>query len=97
MTSARALVDLACGSVDSGETEGVLPTMAQRQAARAAHSTADLCVQLHGGSGLVSDGEPQRLWRDTRLHLIGPIAQEVSADYLGRVLAARGTQLTEAQ
>lgn len=94
LRAARALLVEAAAEVDAGETSGVLPTMAQRCAARAAHATADLAVQLHGGMGLTMECDAQRHWRDTRLHLIGPAAQEVSADYLGRQLFA-GPSLLE--
>lgn len=82
LQAARALVGQAAAQVDAGGSDGVLPTMAQRFAARAAFDAADLAVQLHGGAGLTTEVDAQRWWRDTRLHLIGPVAQEMSADYL---------------
>lgn len=86
LKAAEAMLAQAVKRVGAGETSGVLPTMTQRLAAQAAHAVADLNVQLHGGSGLATEGMAQRLWRDTRLHLIGPIAQAVSADYLAQQL-----------
>jgi alkylation response protein AidB-like acyl-CoA dehydrogenase len=83
LTNARALVRAAAISLE-GDDAGALATMAQRSAARAAHLAADASLQVHGGSGLQSDSEIQRIWRDTRLHLIGPITREASADYLAR-------------
>lgn len=88
LCAARALLRSAAVAVDAGDPDGVLPTMAQRCAASAAHAAADLAVQVHGGMGLMTESATQRLWRDTRLHLIGPIAREASADYLGRRLRA---------
>jgi alkylation response protein AidB-like acyl-CoA dehydrogenase len=86
LNSARALLDAATRRIADGDKSGVLPTMAGRQAAMAAYQIADLNVQLHGGSGLTTAMRAQRLWRDTRLHLIGPVPQAVSADYLARQL-----------
>jgi alkylation response protein AidB-like acyl-CoA dehydrogenase len=84
LESARLLVFRAAQAVDCGERSGVLPTMAQRSAAATAYAAADLAVQLHGGGGLERGTELNRLWRDTRLHLIGPVAREEAADYLFR-------------
>jgi len=84
LEAARLLVLQAAAELDAGEKSGVLPTMAQRNAASVAHTAADLGVQLHGGAGLERASEVHRLWRDTRLHLIGPVAREEAADYLFR-------------
>jgi hypothetical protein len=84
--SARLLVREAAQAVDRGERSGVLPTMSQRCAATMAHGAADLGVQLHGGGGLERGTELNRLWRDTRLHLIGPVAREEATDRLFRYM-----------
>jgi acyl-CoA dehydrogenase len=84
LEAARLLVLQAATAVDAGVTSGVLPTMAERKAAEVAFKATDLAVQLHGGGGLERGSEVHRLWRDTRLHLIGPVAREEAADYLFR-------------
>ena len=86
LTAARLLMRRAAYGVDEKDHSGVLPTMAQQYAANIAHEIADFALQIHGGFGLTTDSEIQRIWRDTRLHLIGPIPREMANDYLGRKL-----------
>jgi alkylation response protein AidB-like acyl-CoA dehydrogenase len=89
--AAELVVADAARAVDRKEVRATtLATMAQRLAASAAHKTADVAVQIHGGHAFLTDSIVQQLWRDTRLHLIGPVARESSADWLAdRLLAAQ--------
>ncbi len=47
---------------------------------------ADMCIQLHGGYGYMSEYLVQRIWRDQRIGPIGGGTSEVQKEIIGKLL-----------
>ena len=61
-------------------------TMASFVASRTVSEVADSGIQILGGLGYTMDADMQRYWRDTRQLRIGPISNEMSANYIASSL-----------
>ena len=51
-------------------------------ASEACSTAADLGIQILGGAGYLKDMHVERMWRDTRIMRIGPLANEVIRNYV---------------
>jgi len=47
---------------------------------------ADMCIQLHGGYGYMTEYEVQRIWRDQRIAPIGGGTSEIQKEIIGKLL-----------
>jgi acyl-CoA dehydrogenase len=66
-----------------GEGEdGVDAAMAKVVASEHALAAADLGIQIFGGLGYSSETDPQRFWRDARVHRLGPISNEMARNFI---------------
>lgn len=69
----------------AGEDTTRFATIAKWKMGRLAHQVADLCLQVHGGSGYMAETWTSRFYRDSRLWAIGGGAEEVMMRTLCRL------------
>jgi acyl-CoA dehydrogenase len=65
--------DLECGSQ---------ATSAKFLAAEAGFFAADRAIQTHGGLGYAEEYHVARYWRESRLHLLAPVSQEMACNFV---------------
>jgi len=83
---ARLLTYRAAQLQAKGLPCGPEATMASLVASRMVSEVADSGIQILGGLGYTLDADMQRYWRDTRQLRIGPISNEMSANYIASSL-----------
>jgi len=83
---ARLLTYRAASMQSKGIPCGPEATMASMVASQTVSSVADSGIQVLGGLGYTMDADMQRYWRDTRQLRIGPISNEMSANYIASSL-----------
>lgn len=88
----RALTYETAWRVQQGQYPVRAITEAKLLATRTHFDVADMCLQLHGGSGYMSDHWVQRVWRDSRLARIGAGADEVMLDYIAKAMLAEASR-----
>ncbi|HEY0560931.1 MAG: acyl-CoA dehydrogenase [Mycobacterium sp.] len=83
---ARLLTYRAAWLQAQGKPCGPESTMATLVASKMVSSVADHGIQVLGGYGYSMDFDMQRYWRDTRQLRIGPISNEMAANYLASTM-----------
>ena len=85
--ASRALVQNAARMCDAGLPFVQEASIAKCYASEACTTAADLGIQILGGAGYLEEMNIERMWRDTRIMRIGPLANEVIrnqvAEHLG--------------
>ncbi len=75
--AAAAVRDEAARAFDSGETRGDGPNMAKYLASRAAWKAANAAMDTFGGWGMASEYGIERKFREARLYLVAPVANNL--------------------
>ena len=76
--------------IDGGEEDvGIEASMLKMRASDLAMRAADMCVQLHGGYGYVSDFPAERYFRDAKITQIWEGTNQVHRQLIGRSFARR--------
>jgi acyl-CoA dehydrogenase len=83
---ARLLTYRAAWMQARGLPCGPEATMATLVGSRTVNKVADDGIQVLGGLGYTMEADMQRYWRDTRQLRIGPISNEMSANYIASSL-----------
>ena len=82
--AARILTYKAAWEYDSGDGSGSAANMAKYLASQVASDAADQAIQTLGGYGLSVEYHVERLWRDTRLFRVAPVANELILSFVGQ-------------
>jgi alkylation response protein AidB-like acyl-CoA dehydrogenase len=82
--AARNLVYKAAWSVDTGQPDLILSSMAKWFAARTAVEVCDEAIQLHGGYGYMHDNDVERYYRDAKIQEIYEGTKEIEKYTIGR-------------
>ena len=61
---------------------GAQATSAKFLAADAGFFAADRAIQTHGGLGYAEEYHVARYWRESRLHLLAPVSQEMACNFI---------------
>jgi len=81
---AAALVrDKAAWLFDRGEPCGAEANMAKLLASEASWQAANACLDAHGGWGFARDYDVERKFRETRLYMTAPVANNLILAHLG--------------
>ncbi len=75
--AAAAVRDEAARAYDAGETRGDKPNMAKYLASRAAWKAANAAMDTFGGWGMASEYGIERKFREARLYLVAPVANNL--------------------
>ena len=75
--AAAAVRDQAAQDFDAGETRGDGPNMAKYLASRAAWKAANAAMDAFGGWGMAAEYGIERKFREARLYLIAPVANNL--------------------
>ena len=75
--AAAAVRDQAARDFDAGETRGDGPNMAKYLASRAAWKAANAAMDAFGGWGMAAEYGIERKFREARLYLIAPVANNL--------------------
>ena len=75
--AAAAVRDQAARDFDTGETRGDGPNMAKYLASRAAWKAANAAMDAFGGWGMAAEYGIERKFREARLYLIAPVANNL--------------------
>ena len=75
--AAAAMRDEAARAFDAGETRGDGPNMAKYLASRAAWKAANAAMDAYGGWGMAAEYGIERKFREARLYLIAPVANNL--------------------
>ena len=75
--AAAAVRDEAARAFDEGETRGDGPNMAKYLASRAAWKAANAAMDTFGGWGMAAEYGIERKFREARLYLIAPVANNL--------------------
>lgn len=59
-------------------------TQAKLLVSQVTWKVADECLQIHGGAGVMTEYEIERMWRDARINRIGGDTDEICLDLIGR-------------
>ncbi len=84
--AARSLLYRAAQKSDKGEIDPALVAMAKWYASEVAVKVADEAIQLHGGSGILSEYDVEHYWRDAKVLEIFEGAKEIEKILIGRRL-----------
>ncbi len=68
---------------DAGRPCGAEANMAKLLAAEASWSSANCCLQTHGGFGFAMEYDIERKFRETRLYQVAPVSTNLILSYLG--------------
>jgi alkylation response protein AidB-like acyl-CoA dehydrogenase len=61
-------------------------SMAKLYCTEKAFEVANICLQIHGGYGYMTEYPISRLWRDARLYTIGGGTSEIMREIIGRTI-----------
>lgn len=86
LEAARSLLYRAAQKSDKGELDPALVAMAKWYASEVAVKVADEAIQLHGGSGILSEYDVEHYWRDAKVLEIFEGAKEIEKLLVGRRL-----------
>ena len=75
--AAAAVRDEAARGYDDGETRGEGPNTAKYLASRAAWKAANVAMDTFGGWGMASEYGIERKFREARLHMVAPVANNL--------------------
>jgi len=84
VSAARTLVREAARQDDAGEDPRVAAAMAKYRASETAVDVTGEAVQIHGGYGYVTEGEVERLYRDSKITTIYEGTSEIQKDIIAR-------------
>ena len=82
--AARLLTYQAAWEYDTEPGSGAAANMAKYLAAEVACDATDRAIQTLGGYGLSDEYHVERLWRDTRLFRVAPVANELILSFVGQ-------------
>jgi acyl-CoA dehydrogenase len=82
--AAAAMRDRAAAKFDSNEKCGAEANMAKLLASEAAWEAANACLDAHGGYGFAREYDVERKFRETRLYMTAPIANNLVLAFLGQ-------------
>jgi acyl-CoA dehydrogenase len=82
----RSILYRAAMKSDAGELDPALVAMAKWYCSEIAVKVADEAVQLHGGSGILSEYDVEHYWRDAKVLEIFEGAKDVEKILVGRRL-----------
>jgi acyl-CoA dehydrogenase len=82
--AARLLTYKAAWEYDTEPGSGTAANMAKYLAAEVACDATDQAIQTLGGYGLSVEYHVERLWRDTRLFRVAPVANELILSFVGQ-------------
>ncbi len=74
----------AASRYDRAEPCGAEANMAKLLASEAAWEAANVCLNVHGGYGFASEFDVERKFRETRLYITAPIANNLVLAFLGQ-------------
>ncbi|MGD0231341.1 MAG: acyl-CoA dehydrogenase family protein [Syntrophorhabdales bacterium] len=86
LEAARSLLYRAALNSDKGKSDPALVAMAKWYASEVAVKVADEAIQLHGGSGILSEYNVEHYWRDAKVLEIFEGAKEIEKLLIGRRL-----------
>jgi acyl-CoA dehydrogenase len=81
--AASLMRDEAARKFDAGEPCGAEANMAKLLASEAAWEAANACMDIHGGYGLAREYDVERKFREARLYLTAPVANNLVLAFLG--------------
>lgn len=84
LAAARLMRDRAAALFDRGEACGAEANTAKYLASEAAWEAANVAMTTFGGYGMASDYDIERKFRESRLHLVAPIANNLILSYVGQ-------------
>jgi acyl-CoA dehydrogenase len=84
LEAATLLRDKAAWLFDRGEPCGPEANMAKLLASQVAWKAANACIDTHGGYGFAKDYDVERKFRETRLLMVAPIANNLVLAYVGQ-------------
>ncbi|WP_190813046.1 acyl-CoA dehydrogenase family protein [Saccharopolyspora pogona] len=90
LKAARALLMQAVAEKQRGGRHDAVTSAAKVFAAETAVDTALAAMEIHGGSGYLTENDPERFLRDATLYLAGEGANSVLTDLVGRRLVTGG-------
>jgi acyl-CoA dehydrogenase len=74
----------AARKFDAGEKCGAEANMAKLLASEAAWEAANACLDAHGGYGFAREYDVERKFRETRLYMTAPVANNLVLAFLGQ-------------
>ena len=74
----------AAEKLDRNEKCGVEANMAKLLASEAAWEAANACLDAHGGYGFAREYDVERKFRETRLYMTAPVANNLVLAFLGQ-------------
>lgn len=82
--AAKLMRDRAAMAFDSGDTRGAEANMAKYLASEAAWKMANVAMDTFGGYGFASEYNIERKFREARLFMIAPIANNLIVSFVGQ-------------
>ena len=82
--AAACMRDVAAEKFDRGEKCGAEANMAKLLSSEAAWEAANACLDAHGGYGFAREYDVERKFRETRLYMTAPIANNLVLAFLGQ-------------
>ena len=90
LEAARALTYDTIWRVQQGEYPVAEISMAKKYAAQVQNRLVDVCLQVYGGAGYLSETPVSRLWRDARLQRIGAGTDQIMNEVIAKRLGITG-------
>ena len=82
--AAAAVRDEAAEAFEGGQTRGAEPNMAKYLASRAAWKAANVAMDTFGGWGMASEYGLERKFRESRLYLVAPVANNLVLSHVAQ-------------
>lgn len=82
--AAAAVRDEAADRYEAGDTRGAEPNMAKYLASRAAWKAANVAMDTFGGWGMASEYGIERKFREARLYLVAPVANNLVLSHVAQ-------------
>jgi acyl-CoA dehydrogenase len=73
---------------DSGQPAGPLANIAKLRASEAGFRACDRALQTFGGMGYARECNVERYWRESRMHRIAPISNEMVLNFIAEHVLA---------
>jgi acyl-CoA dehydrogenase len=86
LEAARLMRDKASALFDAGASAGGEANMAKYLASEAAWEAANVAMSTFGGYGMDAEYDIERKFRECRLHLVAPVANNLILSYVGEHL-----------
>ncbi len=84
VAAAREVRDRAAREYDAGELRGALPNVAKYLASKAAWKAANAAMDVFGGWGMAVEYGIERKFRECRLHLVAPVANNLVLSHVAQ-------------